>query len=218
MPIHTIEQLDNELSNDLAWRRKELSIIKNLIESQSGNLSQKNALIRGGMTLLYAHWEGFVKSSSGAYLEFVSLQRLKYEELAINFIAYAMKSQLNIVSMSNKPSSHNSVAKFFVSDMSKRSSIPYKAGVNTKSNLSSDVLRDIVDMLGLDYAKFEAKEKLIDETLLKNRNSIAHGNYLNISRESYLELHNQVIAMMEIYRNNIDNNVTLKLYRADTSL
>ena len=70
-------------------------------------------------------------------------------------------------------------------------------------------------MLGLNYAEFEAKEKLIDETLLKNRNSIAHGNYLDISRDGYLDLHNQVIAMMEIYRNNIDNNATLKLYRAD---
>jgi len=60
--------------------------------------------------------------------------------------------------------------------MESRSNIPYKNVMTTKSNLSSKVFRDIVDKLGLDYAPYETKEKILDESLLETRNTVAVTN------------------------------------------
>ena len=38
-------------------------------------------LVRAGVTLLYAHWEGFVKNSSLLYLNYINNQMLNYNEL-----------------------------------------------------------------------------------------------------------------------------------------
>ncbi|NER99516.1 MAG: hypothetical protein F6J86_37840 [Symploca sp. SIO1B1] len=46
---------------------------------------------------------------------------------------------------------------------------------------------------------------LIDEKLLHTRNTIAHGNYLIFDREEYIELHREVINMLDLFRNQIEN-------------
>jgi hypothetical protein len=92
--------------------------------------------------------------------------------------------------------------------------IPYKDSVNTESNLSSKVLRNILAILGLDYSVYSTKEKLIDEKLVWSRNSIAHGEYLMVDVATYLELHEQIFALMTTLRNQIDNAATLRQYRA----
>jgi hypothetical protein len=42
---------------------------------------------------------------------------------------------------------------------------------------------------------------------------IAHGEYLSIDREEYLELQTEVILMMEYFRDLIENSVALESYR-----
>ncbi|MFM6308188.1 MAG: MAE_28990/MAE_18760 family HEPN-like nuclease, partial [Dolichospermum sp.] len=95
MKIRTLEQLSDKLAQELAWRKKELSILKSLIDSKSSETAKRNALLRSGITMLYAHWEGFVKVSANSYVEFVAMQKLSYNQLANNFIALAMKDQLD---------------------------------------------------------------------------------------------------------------------------
>ncbi len=65
----TIEILQKNLDEDMAWRIKELSILKNKIPPQKG--TEQDVLIRAGITTLYAHWEGFIK-----YAHFICLFRL----------------------------------------------------------------------------------------------------------------------------------------------
>jgi hypothetical protein len=91
MKIRTLEHLNKRLSDDLAWRKKEISDLKSLIETKSFSPSKHNAVLRSGVTLLYAHWEGYIKTAATSYLEFVARQKLTYDELAINFVAVAMK-------------------------------------------------------------------------------------------------------------------------------
>jgi len=94
MSIRRLEELNDQLSSELAWRKKELSVIKSLIDTGSFSTSKKTALLRSGVTILYAHWEGFIKQAASIYLEFVSMQRLPYDKLSANFVALAMKSKL----------------------------------------------------------------------------------------------------------------------------
>ncbi len=212
MTIRNLEALNDKLSEDLAWRKKELSELKTLIESKSFSPGRHNALLRSGATILYAHWEGFIKTASTSYLEFVAMQRLRYEELSSNFIALAMKTKLNQAAETNKATIFTEVTEFLMTKLPERSSVPYKDVIQTGSNLSSSILREIICLLGLDYSGYETKRVVIDEKLLLTRNNIAHGEYLLLDSEAYLELHSQVIEMMELFRNQIENCATMKTY------
>ncbi len=73
MNIRTVDQLNEFLSGEIIWRKKELTALRSLVESAKSSTDKQNALIRSGMTVLYAHWEGFVKAAASAYLEFVAM-------------------------------------------------------------------------------------------------------------------------------------------------
>lgn len=207
MSVRTIEQLSDKLAEDIAWRKRELSEVKSLIEAKNVPLQRHNALIRSGICILYAHWEGFIKLAANSYLEYVAMQRLPYNQLSSNFLALAMKAKLNEAKDTNKPSLYIPVCDFFLFELNNRSSLPYKDkdAISTASNLSSEILKEITCILGLDFSPYSTKSELIDVKLLKARNEIAHGNYLMINRQDYIELHQKVIEMLEIFRNQIEN-------------
>lgn len=73
MKIRTVEILSDKISEDLAWRKKELTDLKYIIDTKSLSLVRKSLLGRCGIAILYAHWEGFIKKSSLRFLEFISL-------------------------------------------------------------------------------------------------------------------------------------------------
>jgi len=60
MSIRTLEQLTDHLANDLAWRKRELSEVKGLVEAKNASDQRHRALLRSGVCILYSHWEGFV--------------------------------------------------------------------------------------------------------------------------------------------------------------
>jgi hypothetical protein len=213
MSVRTIEDLSDFLADDLAWRKKELAALRALVENNALKESRRNALLRCGVTMLYAHWEGFIKASGSAYLQFVSMQRLLYSELSPNFVAVGIRQLLHSASTSKKSRDHNALVNFFLTRMSERSSISYKTVVDTESNLSSTIFRDVVEKLGLDYTPYEAKGKLIDEKLLNSRNTIAHGTYLQTDLSGYIVLQDEVLGIMEEFRNQIENSAITKSYR-----
>jgi hypothetical protein len=216
MKIHNREQLSDKLDKELAWRKIELSALKSLIDSKSFASGKRKALLRSGITMLYAHWEGFVKVAANSYVEFVAMQKLSYNQLANNFIALAMKDQLDQAKETEKATIYNEVAEFFMTKLNERSVIKYEFRIAT-SNLSSSVFKEIICMIGLDYSLYESKEVLIDEKLLGKRNIIAHGNYLDIDKKDYDELHGIVIEMMDTLRNQIDNAAATKEYCSQSS-
>jgi hypothetical protein len=115
MSVRTIEQLNDFLSGELAWRKKELADLRTLVEVAALKESRRNALLRCGVTMLYAHWEGFIKVAARAYLEHVSMQRLLYRELAPNFVAVGIRQLLNHASTSKRSRDHNALVDFFLS-------------------------------------------------------------------------------------------------------
>jgi hypothetical protein len=213
--IRTLDDLSDCLSKDLAWRKIELSSMKKLIRLKSTGIHESKVLTRSGITILYAHWEGYIKCAATAYLEFVSRQKkLRYCDLTDNFIAIAMKSRLDAASKANINQStiHNEVINFLFESMNERIAIPRNNVIDTKSNLSFDVLSQILALLGIDNHPYETRKVLIDEKLLAKRNCIAHGNFLDVDVNSYQELHENVVGMMDLFKDQIENHAVQGLY------
>jgi len=210
--IRTLTDLLDEMSMEFAWRKKELSGLKGLVATHENN-HKCDLLIRAAVTLLYAHWEGFVKNTGTFYLEFVSRQELKHSTLAPSFLATALGKKVRKVAHSSTIQPCLEVVEFFQKESSAKSSLDWKSTIRTRSNLSSEVLREIVTILGLDYSRFSTKEKLLDERLLKNRNNIAHGRHLFVTFAEYMDLHEEVFGMMQDFFNQIENAANTGAYR-----
>jgi hypothetical protein len=217
MNIRTEEQLSNRLATDLAWRKKELSAMKSLIEAKNVSDQRHKVLVRSGVCILYSHWEGFVKLAANSYLEYVISKKLTYQELSSNFLALAMKEKLKEAKETHKPSLYIPVCEFFISELNQRSILPKpKDVISTASNLSSEILKEITYILGIDFSIYSTKSVLIDTKLLKTRNEIAHGEDSVFDRAEYLEVHREIIGMLDIFRNQIENAASQKKFRQDS--
>jgi hypothetical protein len=214
MRIRTIDEIIDVLDADLIWRKKELTQFRFLLDDARLRPDRRDVMLRAGVTLLYAHWEGYVKTAATSYLTFVSFQRLKYDELAHNFVALGARSMLRRAGATDQVALHLEVVRFFLDGLNERSRLPVRDGVGTKGNLSSKVLHEIVTTLGLEYAPYETKAVLIDEGLLESRNTVAHGEYLLVTADRWEELYREVLSLMETIRTAISNAVVLKHYRA----
>jgi hypothetical protein len=213
--IRTFEELQQNLNDELTWRRKELGIIKSLIPqakstSKISTTEVVNCYVHSGIALLYAHWEGFVKVAGNLYLEYIIFQRLKYEDLTNNFVAMAAKKHLSDFGFSNKVTDHIKVADFFLSGLGERCT--HFATIETKSNLSTAVLKEILSALGLDYRDYETKANLI-EALRNTRNNIAHGRFSTVDVDMFLEYHDKMIDLMELFANQISNAASTQAYK-----
>ena len=215
MKIQSKEELNYRLATDLTWRKKELSAMKSLIESKNVSDHKHKALVRSGVCILYSHWEGFVKLAAKSYLEYVISKKLTYQELSSNFLALAMKEKLKDAKETHKPSLYIPVCEFFLSELNQRCILP-KDVISTASNLSSEILKEITYILGIDFSMYSTKSQVIDTQLLKTRNEIAHGEDSVFDRAEYLEVHREILEMLDIFCSQIENAASQKKFRRDS--
>lgn len=214
MAIRTKENLVDKIGRDHVWRLREVSELKNLIEEPSISDVRKRVLCRAGIALLYAHWEGFVKKSGTYFLEYVASQRHNISELRSNFITLLVRGKIDKASESNKYSAFDEVTKYIIDNQSTRARIPVKNVINTQSNLSTKVLKEIMWCLGLSYEVFETREKLIDLKLVGRRNHVAHGELIEVDIKDFLEMTEEVLGLMATFKNLLENSAITESYKA----
>lgn len=210
--IRTGENLDDAIAADLIWRKKELSALRALVQASANAPERHRALLRSAVAILYANWEGFVRSAACSYLEYVSFQRLKYAELAPSFVALAARKLFRAGDESRRIQAHVKVTEFFRDHQNERAVVPYKEAISTESNLSSDVLENIVCTLSLDFAQFQLKRYIVD-SLLGKRNAIAHGEDAVVDLAEFELLYIEMTGMLELFRNAISNGASSDAYR-----
>ena len=86
------------------------------------------------------------------------------------------------------------------------------SAVDPRSNLSAEVFENITIAIGVDPSGYAAKYHLLDESLLRRRNEIAHGEYLDIDRPGFESLLTEVVNLLRQYKNDIQNSAVLRAY------
>lgn len=211
--IRTKEGLVDKISQDHVWRLREISELKSLIKQPTISELRKRVLCRAGIALLYAHWEGFVKKSGTYFLEYVAAQRHNISELRGNFITLLVRGKVDLAGESKKYSAFHEVTRYIIENQSTRARIPVKNVVDTQSNLSTNVLKEIMWCLGLDYHLFESKENLIDLKLVGRRNHVAHGEAMEIDIEDFFEMVDEVLDLMATFKNLLENSCVQESYK-----
>lgn len=208
--IRTLGQLQTALDGELGWRVKEIAAFN---VASKANSQQAKHFVRAGVALLYAHWEGFIKTSSEMYLSYVGSRRLPYNELKSCFALFGLKAKLNILSESRKTAANISTFDFIRDGLNDVAVMNLSSAVNTESNLTSRVFENIAASLDIDPAGYDTKFNLIDESLVKRRNQIAHGEFLDISGREFSELVTDVVGVMRLYKTDLENAASLELYK-----
>ncbi|ALQ51647.1 MAE_28990/MAE_18760 family HEPN-like nuclease [Nitrosomonas ureae] len=210
MKIRSIDELENVISKEFAWRRKELSNIRNL--SLSARKQTQLILLKSGVGLLYSHWEGFVKKSSIAYCDYINFQGLKYKQLKKNFHVCALLDVFEGQYPHRNFKSTLSVVDGSALQLEKTCKINSQKYIDTESNLNSSILKEITLKVGIDYDYYELKENLIDESFLGLRNAISHGEYRDIDEKDFIQLFEEVTGLIEIFKTQILNSAIQKSY------
>ena len=210
MKIRTAEELMNYLDDDLAWRRKEVIELRSI--ARSAKAKKADVHVRAGVAMLYAHWEGFIKNASNAYVVFVSALGIKTRELQDSFVALSMKAKLAQMGDSGKSSVAVPAIAHLMSILDKPALLP-AAGITADGNLKSEVFVNIAGWLGIDVARYTARFNLIDETLLASRNKIAHGEYLNISPQRFDSLAEEIMELMIWFKTDLENAAACRSFQ-----
>jgi hypothetical protein len=209
--IRTLEELETALDGEFAWRRRELSVIGGQIAGAKGPAVQM--LLRAGIALLYAHFEGFVKGACEAYVEYVARQRVDFEVLAPGLRALALRGQLSSTTDAKTMRVWVPFVESLEEARGKPMDLPKTGAVRTRSNLSANVLLDILMSIGVDFGPYELKRNLIDKELVDRRNRIAHGRQEGATVEEFADLLQQVSGMMTTLRGQISNAAQMAEYR-----
>lgn len=213
MKIRTINELQDAIDREMAWRKRELFAIKANI-SQARSFAKDTAL-RSGITLLYAHWEGSVKNISSYYLSYVSNLCLPYNKLKNNFLAISIKERLKQFEETGKTTLQTSIINEIFESLDKKSSIPQEGIIKTNSNLNSQIFMEIMATIGLNSAQYESSYNLLDEVLLNMRNKIAHGERiesLSLDEKRYNEIHEKILFLMNVFATQVSNAAAMKEY------
>lgn len=213
MSVRTAEELSDRLASDLIWRKKELTVLSKLATTATPD--REAVLVRSLVAILYAHWEGFLRTAGDSYLEYLRRRRLKYSDLTTNFVALGLQARVREAASRTNLEELMQLFDAFRNGLEQRSRLP-KLSVDAESNLSSRVLKDMTTSLGINYEAFELKKVLIDERLLRNRNHVAHGDFLEVDAADALVLKDEIVGLMELFRDEIENAVAQTRYRAAT--
>ncbi len=209
----TEQGLSDSFDEDLIWRRKELSDIKAAV--RAADSAAKSVLLRAVVTMSYAHWEGYVRNCANRYFQFLTIRRQSYSGLERQIYVNTFLPRLDALYRSR--GSLEARCKL-VNDILDGTAGTFRFVnaflIDTKSNLKTDVVKEICMICSVDATHFESKRTFIDQLILKRRNAIAHGQEEFIQEAEIDDLIKGILALMHHFRTLLENKVYLKQYVA----
>lgn len=209
--LRTTAEFSSAITSDLTWRIREISDLKAAIRRIDQPL--KRSVLRASAPLLYAHWEGHVIAVTRCYLEFLAIRKPDYSTLKPSFRLNELFKEFT--QASNSQLSYRGKIRF-VERVINSGELKFRrvdeSAISARSNLNSEVLMDLCSYLSLDNQIFLDDLDFIDKILLHRRNSIAHGEYMDVDEVIFEDMSTRVVEMMRKFNNSADNDVVLGRY------
>ena len=210
---YTEDDLSSIFDTDLIWRRKELSDMKAVIKT--ADLPSRPVLLRAIIAMSYAHWEGYVRTCANRYFEHLTLRKKPFAEFERQIYVNSILGRLDAlhhgrVSLEARCKLINDI----LDGGGGRFSYLNPDLVDTRSNLNTDVIKDICIICGVDSNHFEQNRTFLDVLVLKRRNAIAHGQQEYIQTDEIDNLVADILGLMGFFRNLLENKVYTKAYAA----
>jgi hypothetical protein len=210
---YTEDDLSSIFDADLIWRRKELSDMKAAVKVADS--PSKPVLLRALIAMSYAHWEGYVRTCANRYFEYLTLRRQVFSKFERQIYVNSILGRIDALHHGRVSLKERCK---LISDIldgeGGRFSYINSDLVDTRSNLNTDVIKDICTICGVDSNHFEKNRTFIDIFVLKRRNAIAHGQQEYIHLDEIDSLVADILALMGFFRNLLENKVYTKAYAA----
>lgn len=172
--VRTYAELDGFIERELAWRKHELQTLKVL--QKRSRPHQRNLSARTAIMLYYSHWEGFVRKAGDAYLRYVESRRLPLKKLAANFVAVALRSELQSAMTTKSCTRVTTAVRLLLQGRRSTELFTWTGQIDAHNNLTSEVFVEIMDLLGLECAPYSIYFQFFDRKLVSRRNAVAHGD------------------------------------------
>ena len=88
-----------------------------------------------------------------------------------------------------------------------------KSIIDTHSNPSSDILKELLLSLGLETDIFKTKANYIDRSLLANRHRIVHGERITLEYKDFFSTFNVIMKILNEYRDFLIDAAAEGLYK-----
>lgn len=169
------------ISDDLSWREAELGSLKLLLSRNDVSEHQKVVLLRASWALLYAHYEGFSKTSLAVFYDYAKRAVTNCGVLPVKTRLFALEKKIKrLRSLSSEPLL-GELENFAISFYSPAPDFPE---VDTKSNLWPNVLEDLLNDADIKIENLDNHRVKIS-TLVNRRNNIAHEKRDIVTEVSY---------------------------------
>jgi hypothetical protein len=210
---YTEQDLSDLFDEDLIWRRKELSDMKSAV--RTADAAAKPVLLRAIITMSYAHWEGYVRTCANRYFEYLTIRRRPYSDLERQIYVNTFLVRIDALhqgraSLEMRCQLINDV----LDGTTGTFNYVHPSLIDTKSNLNTDVIKEICIICSVESSHFETKRVFLDQFLLKRRNAIAHGQQEFIQESGMNDLVADILALMQHFRTLLENKVYQKQYAA----
>ncbi len=219
MKLRSLAEVEAHLDQNFGWRRRELTTVR--LKLKESREHEKEIWFRSGVVLLYAHWEGFIKTCAKAYLSYIVRQGQLYSQLNPCFMFFAVREFLDGSQQVNMKNylAYSKAMTFFTAPLAEKFSLDPSPHISTRENqnLNSEEFKSIVLKLGIEYLPvYELREKLIDEQLMDYRNRVAHGESLHGDVDdlegTFTVLSEKIIECMEVFQGQVSQAVQQKSY------
>ncbi len=210
MKVRSAEDLVGRLDSDLGRRKRELSSTLHLVNRARAH--QIEAATKAAFCLLYAHWEGFIRNSMAIYLEFINGQGLAYSDLYPPLITICIKEKIHSIK-DRRILELSDVISWFTDRSSEKASLSVEYALEHPSIINYHHVEDVILLLQADRGHYSTKKNIINEKLIRIRNSVSHGEYINVDPEEYKNTQEQIITIMDWLKTDFENAAVGALYR-----
>lgn len=119
MKIKTYDELQDKIDSELSWRRRDITQIRFNIQDSKANTPASEFAIRSGFILLYADWEGFIRTISNYYVIYVFSKNLQLKKLSLGFWTIFNFTEFDQLGNSKKKSSQMKLIKKIIDNSEK---------------------------------------------------------------------------------------------------